>query len=63
MFYFYDQRWQKALRTRTFVGENLVKHHFNVRARPLLANMQLGVRGMGLGTGKGGLAINVDGCH
>ena len=56
MFYFYDQRWQKALRTRTFVGENLVKHHFNVRARPLLANMQLGV---GVGTGKGGFAIMV----
>ena len=36
------------------MGENLVKHHFNVRARPLLANMQLGV-----GTGKGGFAIMV----
>ena len=53
----------KSLENQNFVGENLVKHHFNVRARPLLANMQLGVRGMGLGTGKGGLAINVDGCH
>ena len=38
------------------MGENLVKHHFNVRARPLLANMQLGV---GVGTGKGGFAIMV----
>ena len=34
----------------------MVKHHFNVRARPLLANMQLGV---GVGTGKGGFAIMV----
>ena len=41
------------------MGENLVKHHFNVRARPLLANMQLGVGGMGVGTGKGGFAIMV----
>ena len=37
----------------------MVKHHFNVRARPLLANMQLGVGGMGVGTGKGGFAIMV----
>ena len=34
----------------------MVKHHFNVRARPLLANMQLGV---GVGTGKEGFAIMV----